>query len=909
MSVRGGWDDRSSYREAPQRYTTVKQYRIPRQDDVEEKVSIYETDRRSSGRGSGFEETRIVRRERDHTPESRMESRYERAPEPRRVEREYRYERDVERPAPRREPYELDRYTRTTEYFPPAPRAPVVVPVPLPREEEDYQLIRRSEVIDDRQQLVRREVPREEEDYYYERRVREVEGDRHEDEYRSRRGRSNESASRRDYSSDDSMVYVKRETREERGGSPHHKRHLAEGIVAGVGAAELIRHHRRKSGDEPDSRGSRLGKDLAAGAVGAVGAEVISRVRSRHRSKSRHGSPDRGRHGRREKEHRSRSRSRVKQLAILGLGAAGVAAAVGYARHKNSQNKEKNKPESRQSRSRTRRNSTSAVPDDDPRNPGHRNTRMAQAGLAGAAIAGLVERARSKSRGGRSRSHSRLRQGIPIAAAGLGSAAIAGLYERRKANQKEEQAREAAETVERKRSRSRSRSTAPYDGPRGASASDPGLIEYGEAPVYSNGGIPDYYNRPASQAGYYQPGMDPAMVPAAAAGAYGATRVTEVRERVRDTSRDRERDRDGDRRREYSSESDDGERRRRHRRRKSGDGGKSRSQSRTREFAAAGLAAGAAAIGATQYQKRKERKKAEEREREQHEADHPGYEGGLYSPGPYSPMSPGAPPPPLTAPEYHPDAYYPATNQFPPPPNVGYSPQPAYNPAEYAPPNAQAHPAYGYPPQEGYTPPQGPYSPLPVDPYGQAPPAAGGRRGEENVSAEPHLNTTYTGPPPDARHVEEGLNTPRGPSPRAHERATSQPAPNKSVQFDFDQNSSNGSPDRNRHRRRRTARDDYDSYDSESSIDHGHRSNRRSRRHHDEPRTPSPAPSDETIELPARFDDKGRRKPERGDDPIADKIEEFLAGKGSAGKLFKNLTDGLLGGGGAKESNRDRRRR
>ena len=157
--------------------------------------------------------------------------------------------------------------------------------------------------------------------------------------------------------------------------------------------------------------------------------------------------------------------------------------------------------------------------------------------------------------------------------------------------------------------------------------------------------------------------------------------------------------------------------------------------------------------------------------------------------------------------------------------------------------------------------------------------------------------------------VRPGLNTSRGPSPRAHERATSQPAPNKSVQFDFDQTSSNGSPDRNRHRRRHNARDDYDSYDSESSIDHGYRSNQRSRRHRDEPRTPSPAPSDETIELPARFDEHGRRKPEKGDDPIADKIEEFLAGKGSAGKLFKNLTDGLLGGGGAKESGRDRRRR
>lgn len=622
MSVRSGWDERSAYRDPRGGYTTVKQYKIPRRDDVEEKVTVYETDRRSVA-GSGFEETRIIRKERERTPE-RIErdiriERYERSPEPaRRYEREYRYERDVEREKPRREPYEVDRYIKTTEYFPPAPRAPVVVPVP-PREEEDFQLIRRSEVVEDRQ-VARREPQQQEEDYYYERRIREVEDDRHSDEYRdvrARRGRTvspRDSVSRRDYSSDDSIVYVKREVREERGGSPHHRRHLAEGAVAGLGAAELIRHHRRKEGDDVGGRGSRIGKDLAAAGAGVVGAEVLSRVKSRHRSKSRHGSLDReGRRRHRHAHERSRSRSRVKQLAGLGLGAAAIAAAVGYARHKNN---EKNKQkDDRRSRSRTRRNSTSAVPDD-ARDPKHRNTRMAQAGLAGAAIAGLVERARSKSRGGRSRSQSRVRQGIPIAAAGLGSAAIAGIYEKTQANKKEKAAREAEEAdMKRRSSRSRSRSTMPYDGPQAASASDPGLIEYGEAPVYSNGGIPDYYNRPASQAGFYPPPVDPAMVPvAAAAPPYGATRVTEVRER--ETGERSGGERDGHHRRDYSSESDDGERRRRHRRKKNGHGSRSRSQSRTRELATAGIAAAGAALGATQYQKRKERKRAEkERER------------------------------------------------------------------------------------------------------------------------------------------------------------------------------------------------------------------------------------------------------------------------------------------------------
>ena len=53
--------------------------------------------------------------------------------------------------------------------------------------------------------------------------------------------------------------------------------------------------------------------------------------------------------------------------------------------------------------------------------------------------------------------------------------------------------------------------------------------------------------------------------------------------------------------------------------------------------------------------------------------------------------------------------------------------------------------------------------------------------------------------------------------------------------------------------------------------------------------------------MPERFDKHGRRKPDKGEDPIADKIEEFLSGKGSAGKLFKNITENFLGGGDKKK--------
>ena len=64
-------------------------------------------------------------------------------------------------------------------------------------------------------------------------------------------------------------------------------------------------------------------------------------------------------------------------------------------------------------------------------------------------------------------------------------------------------------------------------------------------------------------------------------------------------------------------------------------------------------------------------------------------------------------------------------------------------------------------------------------------------------------------------------------------------------------------------------------------------------RRHEGPPPESPA-SDSTIDLPERFDKHGRKKPETGDDPLADKIDELLSGKGPGGKFFGRLT-GLFG--------------
>lgn len=63
----------------------------------------------------------------------------------------------------------------------------------------------------------------------------------------------------------------------------------------------------------------------------------------------------------------------------------------------------------------------------------------------------------------------------------------------------------------------------------------------------------------------------------------------------------------------------------------------------------------------------------------------------------------------------------------------------------------------------------------------------------------------------------------------------------------------------------------------------------------------SPAPSDETIDLPERFDKHGRKKAEPREDPMADRLDNILAGKGATGKLFGNFVDGLFGPEGRKK--------
>ena len=629
----GGDDSRSTVYDNDRRETRVEETRIVRKERSPSPPPTRERDiiiRRTEREEPRPERDVVIRRERyEEDPRSSYTVVDRRREEPvaerdlvirRTVERdEPRYERDVriERYDDRDFSYtrgqdlapqqDLHRYSRSTEYFsqPQQPQTIVIRNEPIiirerVRDDSDYAVIRREE-IDDRQISRRDPSPRSpDEEYYYERRIRETDGRRDRDEeYYRREVSPHDSVSQvgrgrgrsRDYSSDESMVYVRKEVREtsrSRSESPNHRRHVAEGALAGVGVAELLRHHNKKQGKEASGTLARLGKDVGAGVLGFAAAEGISRAKSRVRSRSRRRDRSDSRdsyRSRRRSRHRSRSRSksRLRTAAGVGLGAAALAVAAAVARSQ----RNKSPDTVRRSRSRHRRSSSAgSEPIDDARNPSHRNKRMAEAGVAGAAVAGLIERARSKSRKRQGdRSKSRVRTGLPIAAAGLGSAAIAGLYEKNKAKKEE-----AAATAERKtRSRSRSRARSVYTDPSAAATTD-NMIEYGNDPVYGAGPHQAYYGQPGAD-NYY----DSAMVPAAGAAAgYGAARG----ERDRSPSRSR------DRRRSSSTSSSDGHsRRRRHRRH--------RSRSQSRDLATAGVAAAGGALAANEYQKRKERKRAE----------------------------------------------------------------------------------------------------------------------------------------------------------------------------------------------------------------------------------------------------------------------------------------------------------
>ena len=108
----------------------------------------------------------------------------------------------------------------------------------------------------------------------------------------------------------------------------------------------------------------------------------------------------------------------------------------------------------------------------------------------------------------------------------------------------------------------------------------------------------------------------------------------------------------------------------------------------------------------------------------------------------------------------------------------------------------------------------------------------------------------------------------------------------------------------------------YDSEDGPSrNRDSGNdpsKDRRRRRRHHhrhtsSEPRVSSPSESDSTVDLPDRFDERGNRIPERGEDDFVEKFQSLLDGRGSLGTVLQSF--GLGGGNDDNDNDEDRRRR
>lgn len=59
----------------------------------------------------------------------------------------------------------------------------------------------------------------------------------------------------------------------------HHRRHLAEGAIAGVGIAEMVHKYRKREGEEVSHGLGHFARTLGAGALGAVAVNEATRIR------------------------------------------------------------------------------------------------------------------------------------------------------------------------------------------------------------------------------------------------------------------------------------------------------------------------------------------------------------------------------------------------------------------------------------------------------------------------------------------------------------------------------------------------------------------------------------------------------------------------------------------------------
>ena len=136
---------------------------------------------------------------------------------------------------------------------------------------------------------------------------------------------------------------------------------------------------------------------------------------------------------------------------------------------------------------------------------------------------------------------------------------------------------------------------------------------------------------------------------------------------------------------------------------------------------------------------------------------------------------------------------------------------------------------------------------------------------------------------------------------------------NSRVRFDLDSNVEFP------HEQRRAGSADGKSHsDSEETVTSSRRDDRRSRRRarrdRDPPsqlfndkyeREPHDSDSEATIDLPRRFDEHGNRKSDSMGDELAERLQDLLAGRASAGSFFKSIASSLSQ---SQEGSRDGRR-
>ncbi|KAK2680829.1 hypothetical protein RAB80_002622 [Fusarium oxysporum f. sp. vasinfectum] len=400
---------------------------------------------------------------------------------------EYRVEKRVEEHIDDTHGCDVERYRKETEYYtpydPPPPPAPVIIrqrapepqkiivqeappPAPVivsPRQQQQPGVVVIREREPERQQVVVRREHREhrhehrhrpsEEEYYYRHEHRDSRGDRdYAIERYDRRRRDH------GYHSDDDDYYVRRKVIRRREGSesPHHKRHLAEGALAGAGVTALLNSRRDSYGELPENRGRKV---IAGAALGALGTEALRRARSAYGDRW-HGDDESRRRGYYSDDYsRSRSRSiirkttttkstsrgsRRRSLSTAAKAALGTVAAAGIAKHI------RNRSKSSRGRSSSRSSSS---------------------------------RSRSRSR---SRSKSRLRRGAEIAGAAVAAKAAHHVWKKRKEKKDGSDSSSDDEYYRRGPSRSRSRSRSKARSIRSERGTDPELgpvVEYGTDPL------------------------------------------------------------------------------------------------------------------------------------------------------------------------------------------------------------------------------------------------------------------------------------------------------------------------------------------------------------------------------------------------------------------------------------------